>query len=178
MRLSIGLVVLVLVATACSSYPTESDQYAELEQELAAVTQERDALASQPAIAVDTPDRTEIPPGVDQLIDEWWAALERGDNSVLDLYLPSGYHLYGDARFRGEDLVNHLAGSSNYSSEWITPTFVAANEGDGTYVVVRGIRNTQISSGLSWASAFAFEIETVEDSSLMIAHTAFIFRRD
>ncbi len=52
-----------------------------------------------------------------------------------------------------------------------------ANEGDGTYVVVRGIRNTHIPINEIDESAFAFEIETAEDGSLEIAHTLFMFRR-
>ena len=119
-----------------------------------------------------------VPDGIDTLIDDWGSALEQGDDSVLELYLPSGYHLYGDMRFKGEDLVDHLAGNSGFSSEWITPTYVTADEGDGTYVVVRGIRNTEVATGASWASAFAFEIETVAGGELKIAHTAFIYRRD
>jgi hypothetical protein len=127
--------------------------------------------------ATATDDSLAVPDAVDALIDDWWNALEQGDNSVLDLYLTRGYHLYGDMRFSGEDLVSHLAGNADYTSEWITPTFVASNEGDGTYVVVRGIRNTHTPSEVGYASALAFEIETVDDGTLKIAHTAFIYRR-
>jgi len=122
-------------------------------------------------------DPTQVPDEVSQLIDDWWAALERGDDSVLDLYLPSGYHLYGDLRIERDEIVGHLSGQPQYSTEWTTAPYAMANEGDGTYLVVRGIRITQAST-TSWASAFAFEIETVDDGSLKIAHTAFIYRRD
>ena len=134
--------------------------------------------ASSDAALEGEHDPTQIPDEVSQLIDDWWAALERGDDSVLDLYLPSGYHLYGDVRFKRETIVGHLTGQPDYSSEWTTPPYVMADEGDGTFVVVRGIRNTQTSTNTSWASALTFEIETVDDGSLKIAHTAFIYRRD
>lgn len=150
-KVSIGAVLLALLMTACGS----ADAALEGEH-----------------------DPTAVPAEVTQLIDDWWAALERGDDSVLDLYLPSGYHLYGDMRFNRDAIVGHLTGSTGYSSEWTTVPYVMANEGDGTYVVVRGIRNTQTSTNASWASAFTFEIEAVEDGSLKIAHTAFIYRRD
>ena len=42
---------------------------------------------------------TEAPAELAALIDDWYAANERGDGSVLDLYVPEGYHLYGDQRF-------------------------------------------------------------------------------
>lgn len=52
------------------------------------------------------------------------------------------------------------------------------DEGNGDYVVGRGIRNTPVSTDISVAPALTFEIETLGDGSLKIAHTAFIHRRD
>jgi hypothetical protein len=150
-RIGIGAILLTIVTTACGS----ADVALEGEH-----------------------DPTAVPAEVSQLIDDWWAALERGDDSVLDLYLRSGYHLYGDLRFERDEIVGHLTGRPQYSNEWTTAPYAMANEGDGTYLVVRGIRITQASINTSWASAFAFEIETIEDGSLKIAHTAFIYRRD
>ena len=122
-------------------------------------------------------DPTQVPDEVSQLIDDWWAALERGDDSVLDLYLPSGHHIYGDARFDLDEIVDHLT-SSSWTSEWTTPPFVMADEGNGDYVVTRGIRNSLVDTDISVDSAFAFEIETLLDGDLKISQTAFIHRRD
>lgn len=46
-RISLGIVAFALLATGCSSDPTESDEYAELERQLATVTAERDALLAE-----------------------------------------------------------------------------------------------------------------------------------
>ena len=121
-------------------------------------------------------DPTSVPADVTQLIDDWWEALERRDGSVLDLYLPEGHHLYGASRIDRDGIVDHLT-SDSWSSEWITPPLVMANEGDGDYVVVSGIRNSLVNTDISVASAFAFEIETVPGGDLKIAQTAFIHRR-
>jgi ABC-type Fe3+ transport system substrate-binding protein len=34
------------------------------------------------------------------LIDNWYAANDRADGSVLDLHVPEGYHLYGGPAHR------------------------------------------------------------------------------
>lgn len=121
-------------------------------------------------------DPTSVPVEVTQLIDDWWEALERRDDSVLDLYLPSGHHLYGASRIDRDRIVDHLT-SDSWNSEWITPPFVMANEGNGDYVVVRGIRNSLGDTDVSVASAFTFEIETVSGGDLKIAQTVFVHRR-
>lgn len=121
-------------------------------------------------------DPTSVPADVTQLIDDWWAALERRDDSVLDLYLPEGHHLYGASRIERDRIVDHLT-SDSWSSEWTTPPLVVTDEGDGDYVVVRGIRNSLTGADISVASAFVFEIETVPGGNLKIAQTAFIHRR-
>ena len=122
-------------------------------------------------------DPTQVPDEVSQLIDDWWAALEQGDDSVVDLYLPSGYHLYGVSRIDRDRIVDHLT-SESWTNEWTTRPFVMADDENGDYLVVRGIRNTLAGAGISVASALAFEIETLGDGSLKIAHTAYISRRD
>lgn len=122
-------------------------------------------------------DPTSVPAEVTQLIDDWWAARERGDDSVLDLYLPVGHHLYGDMRVERDEMVDHLT-SASWSHEWTTQPLLMADEGDGDYVVVRGIRNSLVSTDISVASALAFEIETLADGDLKLAQTAFIHRRD
>ena len=54
-------------------------------------------------------DAAAPPEPVAELVDDWFAAADAGDGSVTDLYLPSGYHLYGDQRIdRDEDPAGRL----------------------------------------------------------------------
>ncbi len=70
------------------------------------------------------------------LVDEWYAALDRGDGSVLDLYVSDGYHLYGDQRFEYDEIEAHLTAGS-VEHEWLTEPLLVAEDADGRYVVVR-----------------------------------------
>lgn len=170
-RLIVLSAVLCLVLAACSSDPTASDEYVALEQELAQtevelgqVTAERDALEEVEAVSA--------PEAIAALIDDWNQALERQDGSVLKLYVPEGYHLYGDQRFEYDEIPGHLQGGG-VEHVWITEPLLIAEDDDGRYVVVRGMRNT--TPVWSNASALSFEIVTRSDGELRIVQTAWFY---
>ena len=125
--------------------------------------------------ATTTEEAVAAPDGVVGMTDTWFAALEQGDESVLDLYVTGGFHQYATERYFGEDIVRHLS-APMWTHEWITDPYVITNEGDGTYVVVRGMRNTEPASGSSEASAIVFEIETGDGGDLEIASSQWIYR--
>ena len=114
------------------------------------------------------------PEPVGALVDEWFAAAEAGDGSVTDLYLPSGYHLYGDRRYDRDDIAAHLSGGG-YEHEWITDTILVADDENGSYVVVRGMRNSNEFE--SEQSALTFEIVTTDEGVLRLAQTSWLFRQ-
>jgi hypothetical protein len=118
-------------------------------------------------VAAATADPTP-PDEVAALIDEWYDAASRGDGSVLDLYTSTGYHLYGAKSFTGEDLVIHLE-TPGISHEWVSELMLVVDEGDGRYVVTRGMRNSGAVSGVS---AMTFEILAQSDGELRIAQSA------
>ncbi len=149
--------VLALIAGACAGDVTESDEYQDLEAELAAVEQR----------LIDT--GAELPADVAVVIEEWWAANERGDGSVSDLYLPSGYHLYGDQKILGDALTAHFSNGS-WTSERIAGPYLVVAEPEGRYVVTLGVRNTLGEGVSSAASALTFEIVT-RSGELKIAET-------
>jgi hypothetical protein len=115
------------------------------------------------ATAAPTP-----PDEVAAVIDDWYDAASRGDGSVLDLYTSTGYHLYGAKSFTGEDLVIHLE-TPGISHEWVSELMLVVDEGDGRYVVTRGMRNSGAVSGVS---AMTFEILAQSDGELRIAQSA------
>lgn len=118
-------------------------------------------------------DATAVPAEVSALIDDWYAALERADGSALDLYVPEGYHLYGDKRFDHDEILAHLQGGG-VEHEWITEPLLVAHDEDGRYVAVRGMRNTY-PSVWSNASAVLFEIVTTADGGLRLVQTAWFY---
>jgi hypothetical protein len=117
-------------------------------------------------------DPTAVPAEISALVDNWFEALAREDGSVLELYVPEGYHLYGDTRIEHDGIPAHLS-TPGYTHEWTTPTLLITNEGNGRYVVVRGMRNT--SSAGSWASALLFEIVETPNDGLRLAQTAWFY---
>lgn len=110
--LILPVALLMILAAGCSTDPTTTAEYQTLQQELAtaesslapaeaslsAIEQE---LANLPTVAdePDTESTSSAPPKLAGLVDDWYAAVEQGDDSVLDLYVAEGYHLYGDTRF-------------------------------------------------------------------------------
>jgi hypothetical protein len=115
---------------------------------------------------------TDVPAEIVSLIDEWSAANERGDGSVMDLYVPEGYHLYGDQRYDYDEVSQHLSGGG-VEHEWLTDPLVVAADEDGRFVVVRGMRNS--SPMWSNASALLFEIVTTPEDELRIVQTAWFY---
>jgi hypothetical protein len=95
MRIPVPLLAAaVLLVAGCNGNPTASDEYRDLEQRLETVamhleevTAERDALVAESNEAATT---EAVPRDIATLIDDWYAANERGDGSIVDLYLPSG----------------------------------------------------------------------------------------
>jgi hypothetical protein len=133
------------------------------------------ALGSVACVGSDGESAAQAPPDeVAALVDDWFAAAEAGDGSVTDLYLPNGYHLYGDQRVEHDDIEAHLTGGG-YEHEWITDTMLVADDGDGSYVVVRGMRNSNEFE--SDQSALAFEVVTTDEGELRLAQTSWLFRQ-
>jgi hypothetical protein len=132
-----------------------------LEQQLAQAEAQLTASAS-----------TAAPPQLAALVDDWFTALGRGDGSVLDLYVDEGYHLYGDERYEYEEIPGHLEGGG-VDHEWVTDPLLVAEDPDGRYVVVRGLRN----SAEVWVntSAFLFEIVTTPSGELRLVQTAWFY---
>jgi hypothetical protein len=166
------LLVVAMVDGACSGEVTASAEYQSLELEVADLEQRLSdtevELSEARAMLDRVPDEVatipEVPADVMALLDEWWAANERADGSVVDLYTPSGYHLYGDRKVRREDLAAHLNSASD--PEWITEPYLIVAEPDGRYVVTRGMRSGP------WGSAVTFEVVTTPEGELKLAQTA------
>ena len=155
---------LTLVGGACGGDVTASDEYRALESEIAALDRQlSDATAQLVEVHAGAPP--EVPAEVLALLDEWWAANERKDGSVVDLYTGSGYHLYGQAKYSGAELAAHL--QLAMSPEWITePYLIVADESRGRYVVTRGMRSGP------FPSAVTFEVVTTPQGELKLAQTA------
>lgn len=174
---TIVLVLAVTVtATGCAGDAATSDEYRALEQEVAALEQElsdmatesTDGRASLQGDPGEDGSGMEVPAEVAAMLDEWWAANERSDGSVVELYLSTGYHLTGDEKISLESLAAHLS-TPGWTSEWITGPYLIAAEPEGRYVVTRGVRNS--SGASSFASALTFEVLTTTGGELKIAQT-------
>jgi hypothetical protein len=112
-----------------------------------------------------------VPDDVVTLIDQWKQAT---DSSIVDLYTNTGYHLYGDEQFAGDDLATHLTSPSalNVGHEELTPLLLLVDE-PGRWVVTQGVENTfgtvKDRSGVSW------EIVEVSSGDLKIAQSAWFY---
>jgi hypothetical protein len=163
---------LALAAAACAEDVTASDEYQALEQEVTGLEQQLSdtevELSAAQAMLDEAAAGMEVPAEVVALLDEWWAANERHDGSVVDLYTPTGYHLYGDAKYSSDTLAAHLNRAVN--PEWITePYLIVSQPMRGRYVVTRGLQ-----SGTT-ASAVTFEIVTDGDGELKFEQTAWTY---
>jgi hypothetical protein len=182
MRKTMFVVALALavVSGACAADVTASDEYQALELEVADLEQQltdlqvelSEARAMLDLAPDEVPGGMEVPAEVMVLLDEWWAANERKDGSVVELYSPSGYHLYGDEKIPLDDLAAHLS-APGWESELITEPYLVAAEPEGRYVVTCGVRNTFGAS--SRASALTFEIVTSPVGDLEIAQTSWLY---
>ena len=169
------MVALALVMAGCSSSdPTTSNEYAELEQELAQsetqltqVAAERNALAEEVAAvpAANTPNAVA---DVAALTTAWGEAINRDDGSVTDLYRTAGYHLYGARKIPLDNIASHLEAGT--SGEWLTEPYLLVDEGDGRYVVARG---TRVNS--AYEGSITFSIARSSDGELEIVKTAWFY---
>jgi hypothetical protein len=174
-KLIVGFVVaFALVAGACSQDVTASEEYQSLETEAAALEQKLAYTEGELTAARESSTGEAIPVEVVAILDEWWAANDRADGSVVDVYTTTGYHLYGDKKVSHEELAAHFD-ARGWTSEWISEPYLVADEPEGRYVVTRGIRNTNTSVGVSVASALTFEIVTATTGEMEIAQSTFLY---
>jgi hypothetical protein len=166
-KLLIGLVIaFALAAGACGQDVTASEEYQSLETEKAALEERLALMEEELADARGTGSGRAVPAEVVAVLDEWWAANERADGSVVDLYTSTGYHLFGDRKIPQDELAAHLSVGSTH--EWTTEPYLVATEPAGRYVVARGVRNG------GFESAATFEILTAPTGELEIAQTAWL----
>jgi len=121
----------------------------------------------QSSTTTEAAGATAVPAEVSQLIDDWQAALNRGDGSVLELYTTDGYHQYGTTKVSGDEMVAHLSGGDPEDHVWATAPVLIVDEG-GRYLVTGAFSNNL--SGTWWTSALTFEIVDTPDG-LRIAST-------
>lgn len=124
--------------------------------------------------AATATEELSAPDGVMSMTDDWVAALGQHDGSVLDLYVESGYHLYGDQMYSGVDMAVHLGGAQGQkpygTHEWTgDPTVMVA--GEGRWVVVRPM---YIAAGSAVESTVSFEIVETVEGSYRIVHTSWM----
>lgn len=114
-----------------------------------------------------------VPEDVAALLDEWQAANSSNDVSVTDLYAVGGYHQAGTNKLTGEELATELS-LPGWTHEWTTEPYLIVDEGDGRYVVVRGLEISNDS--MASHSAFVYEIGTDSDGQLEILQTNWIWQ--
>ncbi len=173
------VVLLLLVAGCSSSDPTASDEYAALEQELAQseaqvaeVTAERDALVAEAeAAAAASADGmpTAVPDDVAALTVAWGDAMSSGDGAVTALYTENGFHLSNTTKIEHDDIAAHLEEPTT-DGKWATEPYLLIDEGDGRYIVARGVYGAGVHPG-----SLTFLIVRDADGELEIAETAFVY---
>jgi len=173
------VVLLLLVAGCSSSDPTTSDEYAALEQELAQsdaqvaeVTAERDALVAEAeAVAAISEDgmTTAVPDDVAALTVAWSDAIRSGDGAVTALYTESGFHLSSTTKIEHDDIAANLEEPAT-DGEFVTESYLLIDEGDGRYIVARGVHAAGVYPG-----SLTFLIVRDADGELKIAETAFVY---
>lgn len=119
-------------------------------------------------------DELSAPDEVMAMTDDWVEALRRHDGSVVDLYVGSGYHLYGDQMYRGEAMAEHLGGAEGQEEvgthEWTAdPTVMVA--GEDRWVVARPM---YITGGGANESILSYEIIRMDDGSYKIVHSTWM----
>ena len=111
--------------------------------------------------------RGPVPDDVVALIDQWKQATET--SVLVDLYTPTGFHLYGTQKFTGEAIGAHLL-TPGVGHEELTPLLLVADMPGRRYVVTQGIENTV--AGAKFPSGFSWEIVRDSDGALRIAQSA------
>jgi hypothetical protein len=116
-----------------------------------------------------------VPEDVAAITDDWQAANNRHDGSVVDLYTPNGYHEYGAEIYRGEDIAVHLGTQEGTvqtgTHEWTSDPVVLVDQGD-RWVVVRAMHISV--GGTDAESTLSFEIVRRDDGSLKIAQSSWL----
>lgn len=110
-----------------------------------------------------------VPDEVAALIDQWKQATE---TSMVDLYTPTGFHLYGAKKITGDNIGVHLNNPAVTDHEELTPLLLVAVEPGRRYVVTRGIANTVF--GNKSPSGFSWEIVADSEGTLRIAQSAWL----
>ena len=110
-----------------------------------------------------------VPDDVAALIDQWKQATE---TSVVDLYTPTGFHLYGAQKVTRDGIGVHLANPAVTDHEELTPLLLVAVEPGRRYVVTQGIENTIFET--KSPSGFSWEIVADSEGTLRIARTAWL----
>ena len=173
---SVAVSVLLVVGCA-SSDPAASEEYQALEQELTEteqqlaateqqlgeVTAERDSLTPEGG-SLDV-GQGPVPDEVAALVDQCKQATE---TSMVDLYTPTGFHLYGTQKYTGDDIGAHLVNPA-VGHEALTPLLLVADD-ESRYVVTQGFENTI--GGGKYRSDLSWEIVTDSDGALKIAQSA------
>jgi hypothetical protein len=106
-----------------------------------------------------------VPDDVVALTGQWKQATK---TSMVDLYTPTGFHLYGTQKITGDGIGAHLANPA-VGHEALTPLLLVAG-GPGRYVVTQGIEITV--SGRKMPSGFSWEIVENSEGELKIAQSA------
>jgi len=110
-----------------------------------------------------------VPDEVAALIDQWKQATE---TSMVDLYTPTGFHLYGAQKITGDDIGVHLANPAVTDHEELTPLLLVAVEPGRRYVATQGIANTIFET--KSPSGFSWEIVADSEGTLRIARSAWL----
>lgn len=119
----------------------------------------------------DDPSPAAVPEEASQLIEDWEAALNRGDGSIVELYTPSGYHLYGTDQYVGDEIATHLRGGGDPEDHvWVTDPVLVVDEGD-RYIVTGGFSNNV--GGTWYTSSLTYEMVDTPDG-LRIAQSAWL----
>lgn len=106
-----------------------------------------------------------VPDEVAALIDQWKEATAI---SMVDLYTPTVFHLYGTWKVTGDEIGAHLVNPAVGHEELTLLLLVADDE--GRYVVTQGVENT-IGGGI-YRSGLSWEIVADSDGTLRIAQSA------
>ena len=162
--ITILVIALLLTAGGCSSDPTASSEYQNLEQQLAEMTAERDALAAR----VAEPWSVELPAEAAEALDKYGEAVTAADGEAMLGCVTDGFTFlsYGndvqERDFRAEYVT---ANYGSFKME-ILGTPMVLGSGD-TYIVAEPERVTKP----AWVSGFSLiRLKQVDGVWLVDAH--------